>query len=80
MAASRTTRTYCHFSLATWRVQDRRLIITILQDFYNPKIIEDDYKFSISGIYYAPKAPESLNFYLDQIRRAVFHRFSKSDF
>ena len=48
--------------------QDRRLIITILQDFYNPKILEDDYKFSISGTYYAPKAPESLNFYLDQIR------------
>lgn len=48
--------------------QDRRLIITILQDFYTANILDDDYKFSISGIYYAPKAPESLNFYLDFIR------------
>eukprot|EP00913_Durusdinium_trenchii_P022198 g20858.t1 len=38
------------------------------RDFYTSKILDDDYKFSISGIYFAPKAPESLNFYLDQIR------------
>eukprot|EP00931_Biecheleriopsis_adriatica_P052316 TRINITY_DN3041_c0_g1_i3.p1 TRINITY_DN3041_c0_g1~~TRINITY_DN3041_c0_g1_i3.p1 ORF type:complete len:5045 (+),score=1273.98 TRINITY_DN3041_c0_g1_i3:2025-15137(+) len=48
--------------------QDRRCIITILQDFYTPKILDDDYKFSISGIYYSPEAPNSLNFYLDFIR------------
>jgi dynein heavy chain len=35
--------------------QDRRAINTILKDFYTPKIMEDDYKFSISGIYYSPE-------------------------
>ena len=36
--------------------QDRRLINTILLDFYTPKINDSDYKFSESGIYYAPDA------------------------
>merc|ERR1719198_2960229 len=34
--------------------QDRRCIITILKDFFTPKILTDEYKFSSSGIYYAP--------------------------
>lgn len=34
--------------------QDGRCIITILEDFYTPKILTEDYKFSISGIYYSP--------------------------
>ena len=34
--------------------KDRRLISVILQDFYSEKILEQDYKFSPSGIYYAP--------------------------
>ena len=33
---------------------DRRLITTILETFYTPKIMNADYKFSESGIYYAP--------------------------
>merc|ERR1719399_1723820 len=35
--------------------QDRRAICAILKDFYTPKILEDDYKFSVSGIYYSPE-------------------------
>merc|ERR1719160_1193738 len=35
--------------------QDRRLIIHILTDFYTPQILNEDYKFSVSGIYYAPE-------------------------
>merc|ERR1719399_504356 len=35
--------------------QDRRTIINLISDFYTPEILEDDYKFSISGIYYSPK-------------------------
>lgn len=34
---------------------DRRLLLTMLADFYNPQIIENPhYKFSPSGNYYAP--------------------------
>lgn len=33
---------------------DRRLIKIILKDFYDPKILDDEYKFSESGKYYAP--------------------------
>lgn len=34
---------------------DRRLLLTMLADFYNPDIIENPhYKFSPSGNYYAP--------------------------
>jgi dynein heavy chain len=35
-------------------MQDRRAIVMILKDYYTPKIMEDDYKFSVSGIYHAP--------------------------
>ncbi|KAJ3207853.1 Dynein heavy chain 6, axonemal [Entophlyctis luteolus] len=33
---------------------DRRTLNSILGKFYTPKILEDDYKFSPSGVYYAP--------------------------
>ena len=34
---------------------DRRTILTILADFYNPKVVDDPkYKFSPSGTYYVP--------------------------
>lgn len=34
---------------------DRRLLLTMLADFYNPQIIENPhYKFSPSGNYFAP--------------------------
>lgn len=34
--------------------KDRRLIKTILLDFYTENILDDNYKFSESGIYFAP--------------------------
>ena len=34
--------------------QDIRAIIVILEDFYTPQILTEDYKFSPSGIYYSP--------------------------
>jgi len=34
--------------------KDRRLIATILKVYYNEKVMDDDYKFSGSGIYFAP--------------------------
>lgn len=46
--------------------KDRRLIKVILRDFYTEKILDDNYKFSESGIYYAP--PEgNLQNYKDYI-------------
>lgn len=34
---------------------DRRCLLTILADFYNPKLVSDPkYMFSPSGYYYAP--------------------------
>jgi len=34
---------------------DRRCLLTILADFYTPRIVDDvKYKFSPSGIYHAP--------------------------
>lgn len=38
---------------------DRRCLLTILADFYNNKIVEDPkYKFSPSGVYFAPPKGE----------------------
>jgi len=39
--------------------KDRVCIITILQDFYTPDILQPEYRFSVSGKYYAPE-PGSL--------------------
>jgi dynein heavy chain len=33
---------------------DRRLLLTTLKVFCAPEVLKDDYKFSPSGIYYAP--------------------------
>jgi len=32
--------------------KDRRLISTILEDFYHPKVINDSHKLSQSGVYF----------------------------
>jgi len=34
--------------------KDRRLIAVILKDFYHPKALNDEYKYSPSGVYYCP--------------------------
>merc|ERR1719506_3588673 len=47
--------------------QDRRAIVQILEDFYTERILDEDYKFSISGIYYSPKHGP-LSSYLDYIQ------------
>ncbi len=38
----------------------------ILEDYYTPKIVEPDYKFSVSGTYYAPEA-STIREHLDYI-------------
>jgi len=51
--------------------QDVRCIITILQDYYTAKILDPEYKFSQSGIYFSPDIPKdgvaNLQFYRDFI-------------
>jgi dynein heavy chain len=34
--------------------RDRRLLSTLLSDFYDPKILLESYRFSPSGVYFAP--------------------------
>jgi len=34
--------------------KDRRLIKTILETFYTERVLDDEYRFSVSGIYFAP--------------------------
>ena len=38
--------------------KDRRLIKTILETYYCPEILNEEYKFSESGFYYSPKEGE----------------------
>jgi dynein heavy chain, axonemal len=46
---------------------DRRLINVILTTYFKDDILHDDYKFSESGLYYAPSAGP-LDSYLDYIK------------
>ena len=49
----------CNYGGRVTEDKDRRLMAVVLKDFYNEKIFaDDDYKFSPSGIYYAPKHTE----------------------
>jgi dynein heavy chain len=46
----------CNYGGRVTDDKDRRLMAVILKNFYNEEIYSnDDYKFSPSGIYYAPK-------------------------
>ena len=44
----------CNYGGRVTDDKDRRCIINILSDFYTPSICLDDYKFSPSGVYFAP--------------------------
>jgi len=48
--------------------QDRRAIVSIIKDFYTPRVTDPDYKFSVSGIYYSPDA-NTIEEHLDYIRQ-----------
>lgn len=47
--------------------QDRRCIVNLLTDFYKPSVLEDSFKFSVSGIYYAPPTTDKQG-YFDYIK------------
>lgn len=40
---------------------DRRCLLSILQDFYQPPVLEDNYKFSESGVYHQINPTYDLN-------------------
>uniref|UniRef100_K3WFJ4 Uncharacterized protein n=1 Tax=Globisporangium ultimum (strain ATCC 200006 / CBS 805.95 / DAOM BR144) TaxID=431595 RepID=K3WFJ4_GLOUD len=45
----------CNYGGRVTDDKDRRCIVNILSDFYSPEILSDAYKFSASGVYFAPK-------------------------
>ena len=57
----------CNYGGRVTDDKDRRLLNSILSIFYTPQIVEDSYKLSPSGIYYAPKHG-SYQSYIDYIR------------
>ncbi|XP_056381079.1 dynein axonemal heavy chain 1 isoform X2 [Hyla sarda] len=47
---------------------DRRCLLNILQDFYQPPVLEEGFKFSESGVYHQISPAYDLNGYLQYIR------------
>lgn len=56
----------CNYGGRVTDDKDRRCIINILSDYYTPEIQNDSYRFSPSGVYYAP-ATGGLASYLEYI-------------
>ena len=48
---------------------DRRCLISLLKKYYSPDVLEEGYRFSDSGIYYAPAygAIETYRAYIDEM-------------
>jgi dynein heavy chain len=57
----------CNYGGRVTDAHDRRTMGFILSDFYCPDILKDDYRFSPSGIYYAPPLTD-LSGYVEYIR------------
>eukprot|EP01022_Parablepharisma_sp_SALTPOND_P023040 TRINITY_DN476_c0_g1_i1.p1 TRINITY_DN476_c0_g1~~TRINITY_DN476_c0_g1_i1.p1 ORF type:complete len:4333 (+),score=667.47 TRINITY_DN476_c0_g1_i1:7842-20840(+) len=57
----------CNFGGRVTDDKDRRLILTILDDYYTDEIFKKDYKFSPSGIYYSPEPSSDRKFYEDYV-------------
>lgn len=48
----------CNYGGRVTEGLDRRTLMVLLEDYYNESLLDDGYKFSPSGIYYAPKHGE----------------------
>jgi dynein heavy chain len=62
----------CNYGGRVTDDKDRRCIMNILDDFYTPSIIDDNYKFSSSGVYYAPMNG-TINNFCDYVRGLPFN-------
>lgn len=68
-AALKYMSAQCNYGGRVTDGMDRIAVATILETFYTPKIHDDNYKFSESGIYYAPSGTGTLNEYLTYIKQ-----------
>lgn len=63
----------CNYGGRVTDDKDRRCLLTILSDFYNSHVVDDPkYKFSPSGIYYAPPKM-SYDEYVEFIKVSYFY-------
>lgn len=62
----------CNYGGRVTDDKDRRCIMNILDDFYNVSILDDNYKFSSSGTYFAPPTGP-LESYRDYIRSLPYN-------
>ncbi|EPZ35039.1 Dynein heavy chain, coiled coil stalk domain-containing protein, partial [Rozella allomycis CSF55] len=77
----------CNYGGRVTDDKDRRTLMSLLNIFYTPKIMDDDYKFSNSGIYFAPRPTNSsFDSYLEFIKNLpmdskpeVFHLNDNAD-
>lgn len=67
-AALRYTAAQANYGGRVTDTHDRRCIDFLLSDFYCPEINKDEYKFSPSGIYYAPAYSSTVEPYIEYIR------------
>merc|ERR1711871_1617710 len=58
----------CNYGGRVTDDKDRRCIMNILDDFYCPSILDDTYRFSPSGTYYAPEVPGTLENFIDYVK------------
>merc|ERR1719502_2490674 len=57
----------CNYGGRVTDKQDRDTIQKILTDFITPDVLDDKYKFSVSGIYYSPDSSFTKDEYLNFI-------------
>ena len=63
----------CNYGGRVTDDKDRRYINRAVTDYYNEGILADDYKFSPSGIYFAPSASLTHAQHLDFIRELPYN-------
>lgn len=77
-AALRYTAAEANYGGRVTDVHDRRCINFLLSDFYCPEILKDDYKFSPSGVYFAPTYGTTLDPYLEYIRNLPINQMPEA--
>ena len=61
----------CNYGGRVTDDHDRRTLMAVLQGLYTPEVLDDNFRFSPSGLYYAPPGREfhsSHNYYLEFIK------------